>query len=249
MTCREAVELIQLWLDGESVDGVALQRHLDECEACRGRQAAYAAMRGALSQADDADVPDTLLPGLKYRIDSKKRRPEFDFSRLGFAAALVIGMLVWYVYQGPIGPQLNENTPDALSASVTEARNELSENSIISAADSAAGGRVMWDSADDYAVPEALPDTRGLTEPSGERVFTGAPPMEEGIPNSQGEFGVEPELSGVARDGDGYEMAAPFDENGMPLRYAAGADREIIYSLIAPLISAMGLYLVLLSAQ
>ncbi len=97
MDCQEARAFIEAAVDDQlpQPDIDRLNLHMNECQQCRSLyQLDVSIHKGAAGL--QVDAPETLLPGLMYRIRNDKKQPRFAFGRfttLAVAAAAVLLLL------------------------------------------------------------------------------------------------------------------------------------------------------------
>jgi len=88
------IEAISMFIDGElpEMDAARLRGHLSECPSCRALLKDLTAVKEGFALLDD-DPPDTLLPGILYKIElgeEPPRRRRIIGSLAGVAACAAI---------------------------------------------------------------------------------------------------------------------------------------------------------------
>ena len=103
--CESYLELISAHLDGALADDerARLTGHLASCEACRAYMAELAAIRAALSNEEDVDVPDGFADGVMQRVRESAQRPKKQSALRRFAPLAACAALLAVVFAGGIG--------------------------------------------------------------------------------------------------------------------------------------------------
>jgi mycothiol system anti-sigma-R factor len=104
MTCEQSHELIHAYIDGELdlLRNVEIERHLDECEACRSKYQDQLHLRSLIkSGAQYFAAPDILKQRVKKQIN-RPESPSRTMSQPWVAAAAVLilalaGVLLWTI--------------------------------------------------------------------------------------------------------------------------------------------------------
>jgi hypothetical protein len=100
-TCEEFLEAISLSADGllEEPAQSELAAHLADCPACAARLEAFRALGAVMPSLSEAP-PDTLVPGVLYKIDAEARRPMPSRRRLISLGAVAAVLAVVLILQG-----------------------------------------------------------------------------------------------------------------------------------------------------
>ncbi len=107
--CENYIELANLSVDGllTEEENESLRAHLESCPDCRRRAEAAGAMSAAFSQME-AEPPDTLAPGIKYKLSlepsEKKSWRRFMPGSLTVAAACVALIILFSQSKDSGGP-------------------------------------------------------------------------------------------------------------------------------------------------
>lgn len=137
MNCPEAQELLQRYLDGETLsDPSALHLHLEACAECRERFAAAKRMRDALRSVPESAVsPAWTERTVTHILTDRRRRLARQRWLAGAALAasmlLMIGGYLWLRLAEPVTlaqrtqPPAPVDDSPVLTRSVQEARSEL----------------------------------------------------------------------------------------------------------------------------
>jgi len=76
MTCKEAIEQLARYLDGElTADTLAeFEAHLARCAGCRAYLATYRRTNELVAKAHQVDIPERLRAKLRDRLDARRGR-------------------------------------------------------------------------------------------------------------------------------------------------------------------------------
>ena len=103
--CGSYVELISAQLDGALAadERVRLTEHLATCGACRTYMAELAAIRAALSDAEDVDVPEGFADGVMRRVHESAPKAKKPSLMRRFAPLAACAAVLAIVFAGGIG--------------------------------------------------------------------------------------------------------------------------------------------------
>jgi len=118
MSCDEVESRLGELLDGELSAELrpTIERHLDECPACRGEYESLQSMAAALAQPPDAELPAGLWETIEARLDeaaavsvpaikrSTRRMRIYQLARRPLAAAALVVLAIglgWFVWSAP----------------------------------------------------------------------------------------------------------------------------------------------------
>lgn len=103
--CESYMEMISAHLDGALADDerARMTDHLASCEACRNYMMELAAIRAALSDAEDVDVPDGFAEGVMQRVRESVQRPKKQNLLRRFAPLAACAAVLAVIFAGGIG--------------------------------------------------------------------------------------------------------------------------------------------------
>lgn len=195
--CGEYTELAELFSDGLLTDeeNEKLKSHLECCPDCRRRVEAAGAMSAAFSSME-AEPPDTLAPGIKYKLslEPSERKPLRRFlpGSLTVAAACIALLIILSQRNDAGSPALIKGLPDQGTALGGEA--EFSDSLMMASPEA---GQVpqptsedtlerAYTTAADSAAGESNADDYTDTKNSQENEAPAAAPQASAAPDGYG---------------------------------------------------------------
>jgi hypothetical protein len=110
------IEAISALTDGELSEDAAssLHRHLDECPSCRALLEDFKALRQGLGGLD-AEPPDTLMPGILYKIDLGEDPPRKGRVIKSLIAVAACAAVVFFIMrpETPTDPEVSGDAGNA----------------------------------------------------------------------------------------------------------------------------------------